>query len=98
MRAKRRAIVQPLVSLLASVALLGACRTESRVPELRLWTDDLSLRVSANPTPPAAREDVIYKVVVRDKRTNRPIEGGEGQIFATSRDSTSVWDSFRPGD
>jgi hypothetical protein len=64
---------------------------------MRLWTDDFAIRVSMEPTPPVAREAVAYRVVVRDKATGQPIDGGEGQIFATSRDRTSAWDSFVAG-
>ena len=57
----------------------------------------LTFRVYAEPTPPIARQTIIYKVVVRDKTTGEPVEGGEGQIFATSLDRKSVWDSFDRG-
>jgi hypothetical protein len=39
----------------------------------------------------------LYKVVVRDSKTGQPIEGGEGQIFASSRDGKDIWDSLVPG-
>lgn len=83
-------------SILIAIAI-GGCRAEPRLPEMRLWTDDLAIRVSLDPVPPVAREAVRYRIVVRDKESGQPIEGGEGQIFATSQDRRSVWDSFTPG-
>lgn len=83
-------------ALAACLATVG-CRAERRVPEMRLWTDDFAIRVSMEPAPPVAREAVAYRVIVRDKATGQPIDGGEGQIFATSRDRASAWDSFVAG-
>ena len=77
------------------LATLGCA--DRRPYELRFTTDAYSIRVSATPTPPVAREDVIYKVVVQDRETGEPIEGGEGQVFATGQDRRNAWDSFVPG-
>ena len=60
-------------------------------------TDNYRLRVSADPTPPRARERTRYKVVVRDKESGEPVEGGEGRIFATSRDGANIWDVLEQG-
>jgi hypothetical protein len=68
-----------------------------RLPELRFWTDDFEYRVTSDPVPPRAREPIIYSVVIRDKESKQPIEGGEGRIFATNRDGVTTWDSFVPG-
>jgi hypothetical protein len=78
-------------------ALLGACSESPRARDLRFWTDDLAIRVSSDPLPPRAREPVMYRITVRDKETGQPVENGEGQIFATSRDRANTWDSFAPG-
>lgn len=85
----------------ASVALIaaaGACSSGApSVPDTRLWTDDLAFRVSSDPIPPRARERVIYKVVVREKESGRPIERGEGRIYAETKDGAHTWDSLEPG-
>jgi hypothetical protein len=38
--------------------------------------------IQPSDSPPRAREDIIYKVTVRDRKTNEPIDNGIGQIFA----------------
>ena len=50
----------------------------------RLWTDDYYIRVTSDPSPPRALEQVQYTVVVQDKKTRAPIDIGEGRIFATA--------------
>jgi hypothetical protein len=50
-----------------------------------------------DPTPPHAREPIVFHVVVLDKNTREFVQGGEGQIFATSQDRVNRYDSFTPG-
>jgi hypothetical protein len=72
-----------------------ACGPSSRRPsELKTFTDTYEMRVSWEPTPPYAREPVIFRVVIRDKKTHEPIESGEGRMFANNIDGTSTYDSF----
>jgi hypothetical protein len=49
-----------------------------------------------DPTPPHAREPIVFKVVVLDRKTREFVQGGEGRIFATSQDRANTWDSFVP--
>jgi hypothetical protein len=63
-------------------------------PPLRLWTDDLAFRVSANPAPPPARENVLFRVVVRDKKSGQAIERGEGRVYAENGDHIKTWDGL----
>jgi hypothetical protein len=35
--------------------------------------------------------------VVRDKESGQPIEGGQGIIYAETRDGAKTWDSFEAG-
>lgn len=85
--------------VLAAVTSAAACKrgSDGDKSDLRDWTQDLAFRISTDPIPPRAREDVLYKVVVRDKTTGTPIEGGEGRIFATSRDGANTWDALTAG-
>lgn len=85
--------------VLAFAVLVAACKPtgDGDKSDLRDWTKDLAFRISTEPKPPRAREDILYKVVVRDKETGNPIEGGEGRIFATSRDGANTWDALTPG-
>ena len=47
--------------------------------------------------PPRALEDMRFRVVVRDKKTGQPIEGGQGRIFATNEDRHSIDNGFAAG-
>ncbi|MBX6331864.1 MAG: hypothetical protein IRY91_08455 [Gemmatimonadaceae bacterium] len=82
---------------LAAVLAAAACGSGDDGLAYRAYTDHYVFRITADPTPPHARERTRYKVVVRDKDTGQPIEGGEGRIFASSRDGASTWDSFVAG-
>ncbi len=87
------------LALLAGLVTLAACPRADDVgkSDIRDWTDDLAFRISVTPLPPKAREDIMYKVVVRDRKTGTPVDGGEGRIFATSRDGANTWDALTPG-
>ena len=85
-----------LASLVPLAAAL-ACGPSQPNTDTRMWTDDMAFRISVDPLPPRARERIVYKVVVSDKKSGQPIEHGEGRVFAMSRDSTRVWDSLEPG-
>lgn len=80
------------------LAALAACGRQEASSDLRHWTRDMALRVSVEPRPPVARENIRYKVVVRDRKTGQPIEHGEGRIFATSRDGVNTWDALLPAE
>lgn len=77
--------------------LAAACRSAERDLSMKFLTEDMELRVLPDPVPPRAREPVRYKVVVSDKKTGEPIEGGQGQIFATSQDGIDVYDPLVKG-
>jgi hypothetical protein len=47
--------------------------------------------------PPFARERTVFKIVVIDKKSNEPMESGEGRIFAESRDGAKTWDALTRG-
>ncbi|MGQ0537748.1 MAG: hypothetical protein ACT4R6_02280 [Gemmatimonadaceae bacterium] len=83
----------PALLLLA----LGSCGYGTGQPELRLWTDSFAFRVSFEPVPPRALETIRFRVVVRDKETGQPIEGGEGRIFATNEDRHNIDNGFTAG-
>jgi hypothetical protein len=84
------------VAVVAAAAVLG-CGGPPRTPELRQMSDTYVFRVSSDPMPPRAREDVLYKVVIADKESRAPIENGEGQIYASSRDGVHVYDPLAAG-
>jgi hypothetical protein len=87
-----------LLLVLALAAGLAACRPgERKAPTMRLWTDTYEFILSTDPVPPRARERTVYKVVVLDKETRQPVEGGEGQVFASSRDGRNIYDGLVAG-
>ncbi|MGH7719999.1 MAG: hypothetical protein ACREON_14305 [Gemmatimonadaceae bacterium] len=85
------------VALAAACLTTAACTPPSPRNEIRAWTDSLSFTVTADPTPPHARERTLYKVVVRDRDSGQPIERWEGQIFASTREGANVYDPLLPG-
>lgn len=83
-----------------ALGLLAACgpSASSGAKDYRAFTEHYAFRISSDPSPPHARERTVYKVVVRDKESSQPIEGGEGIIYANTKDGTGkTWDSFVPG-
>lgn len=99
-RPRRHLAARPLLvrRVGAAIGVLStvACGP-STVPPLRLWSNDMAFEVSSNPVPPPAREEVVFKVVARDKKTGQAIEGAEGRIYATSQDRVNTWDGLTPG-
>lgn len=87
-----------LAAAMAAIATLAACQSPPRDLSMRLWTEDMEFRVLSDPVPPRAREAVRYRVVVSDRKTGEPIEGGRGQIFATSRDGVDAYDPLVKGE
>jgi hypothetical protein len=84
-----------ILSLAAGLALAGAAGCgEPRHPELRQGTESYFFTITSDPIPPRAREDVIYKIVVTDKKTGQPIETGEGRIFANTIEGARTYDGF----
>ena len=73
----------------------ASCGGSPKANELRLWSDSYAFRVTMDPMPPRALEQIVYRVVVQDKKTGQPIETGEGRIFATSADRANSNDGFK---
>jgi hypothetical protein len=83
----------------AVVALAGAASVSCGPPQpqpLRVWSKSYEFRVTMDPSPPHAREPIIFHVVVLDRETREFVQNGEGRIFATSQDRANTWDSFTP--
>lgn len=83
--------------VIVACAALAACGPNPRALDNRQWSDSYSFRITSDPSPPRAVEDVKYKIVVQDKKTGEPIETGEGRIFATSSDGANTNDGFAKG-
>jgi hypothetical protein len=82
---------------LAAVTVGAACGGEPKPRSLRQLTDSYLFTITPDQSPPHAREDIMYKVLIRDRDSREPIEAGEGQIFANNRDGASTWDGLSKG-
>jgi len=86
------------VALLAGCVLAASCgRSEARQPEMHYITKTYSLTIVPSEAPPHAREDVTYKVFIRDRDTREPIQNGEGQVYSNNREGSRTWDAFTYG-
>ena len=83
--------------IVAALLALPGCRGESGPRPYRAASETMKYRITPDPSPPIAREPTLYKVVVQDKESNEPIEGGEGRIFAESRDGAKIFYPLTPG-
>ena len=93
-----RAAGRGALAIVMAFALLAACQSKrDRTIVNRQWSDSFAYRVTVNPTPPRNVEEATYTIVVTDKKTNEPIETGEGRIFATSRDGANTDDGLLKG-
>ncbi|HUQ18029.1 MAG TPA: hypothetical protein VM099_00330 [Gemmatimonadaceae bacterium] len=78
------------------IASLISCGSP-RPLETRLWSDTFAIRITTEPVPPRAVEDIVFKVVVQDKKSGEFIQNGEGRVYGTSRDRANVNDGLAPG-
>jgi hypothetical protein len=65
-----------------------------RRPQLRQCSQSYCYTITSNPVPPYAREDVMYTIVVTDRKSDQPVETGEGRIFANTREMARTFDGF----
>ena len=91
----RHAVGLLAIAMAAMAAV--ACGPTERSTDYRAFTPHYAFRISSDPLPPMAREKARFKIVVRDKDTNQPIQGGEGIIYAENREGVKTWDSFAAG-
>lgn len=70
---------------------------EPRVNQLRLYSTNYNFTIISDPSPPRAREKILYKVVIHDRKTRQPIETGEGQVYASNIEHSNTWDGFEKG-
>lgn len=85
-----RRLGRAVVALAAGVMLAGCDAGRPPKHELRFRTDSFMIRVSAETTPTRALEPIYWRVMVFDRETGTPIQGGQGRIFATNTDMKTV--------
>src|SRR3954471_10097943 len=87
-----------IVGFAASVVLLAACSegNAARNTSLRQGTRSYLFTVTSDPTPPFANETTFYTIRVVDRKTEQPVQNGEGQIYGqlTENGRPYTWDSF----
>ena len=84
--------------LIVAAATAVACGPREPAQHvLRLISPTYRFTIMPNPSPPHAREAILYKVVIRDRESSQPIETGEGQIYANNAEGARTWDGFAKG-
>ncbi len=94
-----RARLSRLVCLAAVPVLASACDADtSPVGELRFRTDSFVVRISPETRPTRALDQVVWRITVHDRLSGTPIQGGQGRIFATSKDRKSIANGLQETD
>ena len=83
-------VAAPAAALVLGVVSCGPPRR----PELRQCSQSYCYVITSDPIPPRAREDVIYTVTIKDRKSDQPIETGEGRIFANTAEMARTYDGF----
>ena len=85
-------------AIFAACVLTGSCgRSEAKQREMYYISKNYSFTIMPSEAPPHAREDITYKVFIRDRDTREPIQNGEGQIYSNNKDGAKTWDGFTYG-
>ena len=85
-------------ALLAACAIASGCgRSEAKQFEMHYITKNYTFTITPSETQPHARDDITYKIFIRDRDTREPIQSGEGQIYANNREGARTWDGFSYG-
>ena len=83
-------IARAVCGVAAGLLLAGCDAGAPPRNELRLRTEEFTIRVSPETRPTRALEPIYWRVVVHDTKTGLPIAGGQGRIFGTNRDRKTV--------
>jgi hypothetical protein len=86
------------IGIVAVCVVAASCgRSEAKQREMYYFTKNYSFTIIPTEAPPHAREDITYKVFIRDRDTREPIQNGEGQIYSNNREGARTWDGFTYG-
>lgn len=97
MRSGSMRLMVVTMAMAASTLAAGCGSSEAKVPQMHYISTDYSFTVEPDQAPPHAREPILYKIVVRDRKTREPIENGEGQIYSNNEEGARTWDGFTYG-
>ena len=78
------------------IVALVACAPHEK-GELRLISNNYAFTMVPSESPPRARENTLYKIVIRDRESRQPIEAGEGQMYANDSSGARTWDGLAKG-
>jgi hypothetical protein len=94
-RRERKAVSAAM--LVACAGFVVACGGNDKPPPLRQMSMTYSYTISPDDVPPHARQDIHYTIQIFDGKTRQPIEGGEGQLFASNNEGAKTWDGLAYG-
>jgi len=91
--------VAGLMSAIAAVCIGSAScgPSEAKQWEMHYISKSYLFTIVPSEAPPHAREDITYKVFIRDRDSREPIQNGEGQIYSNNREGARTWDGFAYG-
>jgi hypothetical protein len=75
------------ILLLMAAVTIGAtgCGPGTSSGEIRGTSEGMRFSITADSLPPHAMDDITWRVTVVDAKTGQPIEGGQGKIWARTR-------------
>jgi hypothetical protein len=96
MRGQHRRVARMLVAV-GLVTAVGCKQTAAKDLKLRQGTANFLFTITASQAPPRAMDSIHYTIVVTDRKTRQPIQGGEGQIYAGHAQGPKTWDGLQYG-
>jgi hypothetical protein len=84
------------VAAVAAV-VLGACERQPRELRLSYQSPSYYFSITSDPMPPRAREDVTYKILVRERSNRQPVDAGEGILYSSNREDARTGGAIRRG-
>lgn len=85
-------------AIIVAVCAISSCgRSEARQREMYRITKSYVFTIVPSEAPPHARDDIMYKVFIRDRDTREPIQNGEGQIYSSDSTGRKTWDGLTYG-
>ena len=97
-RTRAWGLVLGLSAILVTDGVIAGCgNSEARQHEMHYISKSYSFTITPSEAPPRARNDIVYKVFIRDRDTREPIQNGEGQIYSNNKEGAHTWDGLKYG-